>query len=93
MNYQVDHNEIKSRFEAIINNEVSIVNYTQDENGDILVTHTRVPRELEGQGIAAALTKAVLEYAKKQSLKVQPLCPYTQAYIRRHPEYKTLVAS
>ena len=93
MDYLVDHNEIKSRFEAIVNNEVSIVNYTQDEDGSLMITHTRVPREQEGQGIAAALTKAVLEYAKKQSLKVQPLCPYTKAYIARHPEYKVLVAS
>jgi len=93
MKYQVDHNEIKSRFEAIINNEVSIVNYTQSENGNLMITHTRVPRELEGQGIAAALTEAILEYAKQQSLKVQPLCSYTKAYIERHPEYKTLVSN
>ncbi|NDW17399.1 N-acetyltransferase [Dysgonomonas sp. 216] len=93
MNYLVEHNEVKSRFEAIINNEVSIVNYTQDENGEILVTHTRVPRELEGRGIAAALTKAVFEYAQKRSVKVRPLCSYTKAYVKRHPEYNHLIAS
>ncbi|MCY1382812.1 GCN5-related N-acetyl-transferase [compost metagenome] len=50
--------------------------------------HTIVPPELEGKGIASTLAKYVLEYAKDNTLKVKPYCPFINAYIDRHPEYQ-----
>ncbi|MCA9910763.1 MAG: N-acetyltransferase, partial [Gammaproteobacteria bacterium] len=50
-----------------------------------------VPPAYEGQGIAARLAHAALEYAKEQGLKVNPVCPYVKAYLRKHPEYQSIV--
>ena len=55
-------------------------------------THTGVPSQLEGRGIAAALVRHALEWAKAQGLQVVPACSYVQAYLRRHPEYQALTA-
>ena len=91
MEYRVNHNEQQSRFEAIIDGKIALVDYINDTEGVMTVTHTEVPKELEGQGIAARLTKTLLEYAVANQLKVRPLCPYTKAYIERHSEYSDIV--
>ncbi|MDR2956424.1 MAG: N-acetyltransferase [Prevotella sp.] len=92
MEYNVTHNEKLSRFEAEIEGLISLVDYRRRDNV-LMVTHTEVPPQLEGRGIAAALTKALLDYAQNNELKIRPICPYTRAYIQRHPEYQDLVAS
>lgn len=91
MEYNIQHNIAEQRFEVIIDGLMSEVTYKVDPEGNLRVIHSGVPRQLEGRGIAAALTKSLLEYAKGNSLKVIPVCPYTRAYIERHPEYKELV--
>ena len=91
MKYNVQHNIAEKRFEIIVDNLISIVDYSIEPNGSLKITHTEVPKQLEGKGIAASLTKAILNYARDCSLKVRPICPYTKAYIERKPEYKELV--
>ncbi len=91
MEYRIEHNRAASRFEVRIEEKLSLVDYIKQENV-LVVTHTGVPTELEGRGIAAALTKALLEYAKENGLKVKPVCPYTKVYIQKHSEYKDLVS-
>jgi predicted GNAT family acetyltransferase len=61
--------------------------------GDVLLlTHTEVPPALEGRGIAAALVKAALDWARAEGLRVRPLCSYVVTYMRRHPETQDLLA-
>lgn len=56
-----------------------------------MFTHTGVPPAYEGQGIASALVKEGLAYARKEGYKVVPLCSFVAAYIKRHPEYADLL--
>lgn len=90
MEYQIEHNEAASRFEVQVEGKLSLVDYIKQENV-LVVTHTGVPAELEGRGIAAALTKALLEYVRENNLKVRPVCPYTKAYVQKHAEYNDWV--
>lgn len=84
------NNVSKNRFEATINGAVAVVEYMRPGNR-IVFTHTEVPKELEGKGIAGKLAKTALDYAQQEQLQIMPLCPYIAAYIRRHPEYQSLV--
>lgn len=90
MDYNINHNEAENRFETEVDGLLSVVDYSL-QNGVLMITHTGVPKELEGRGIAAALTKYMLEYARAKGLQVNPICPYTATYIARHPEYSDLV--
>lgn len=90
MDYNIKHNEELSRFETVVDGELGMVNYRRKDNV-LAVTHTGVPLEIGGRGVAAALTKALLDYVRDNGLKVHPICPYTRAYIERHPEYEDLV--
>ena len=59
--------------------------------GKIIFTHTEVPPELEGHGVGGALARAALTYARKEGLRVVPLCPFIAAFIKRHKEFQDLV--
>src|SRR5665213_2553607 len=84
----IDHHRSKHRFEAREPHGMGVLIYHERKNGTLVFLHTRVPKELEGHGVAARLVKTALNYARHNELKVVPRCPYVAAYIERHPEFK-----
>ena len=54
-------------------------------------THTEIDERYEGQGLGSRLVRDALEDARRQGLKVLPMCPFVKAYIGRHPEFLDLV--
>jgi len=54
--------------------------------------HTEVPGDFEGQGVGSTLVKGAFEIVQAENLKIVPTCPFIAAYLRRHPEYQSLVA-
>ena len=86
----ITHNPQARRFETTKEGLVCLIDYVPFEGG-INLTHTYVPRALEGQGIASALTKYALEYARENHLKIIPSCSFIRTYLKRHPEYEDLV--
>ena len=90
MEYKIIHNEAESRFETLVEGKLALVDY-EKRNNILDITHTEVPKELEGRGIAGAITQFVLEYIKSNGLKIHPICPYTVAYLKRHSEYQDLI--
>lgn len=87
---EVRNNAAEQRFEARIGDEIAEIKY-QFMDGAIVFTHTEVPEDLEGHGIAAKMAHTALEDAKARHLAVIPFCPYVASYIKRHPEYVPLV--
>ena len=57
----------------------------------IVLEHTEVPPALRGHGLAQALARTALEYAREQALGVVPVCPLVRRYLARHREYQSLV--
>lgn len=90
MEYKTIHNEKESRFETEVEGLLCLIDY-EYKDGVYIVTHTEVPPQLEGRGIAGAMTKAMLDYIQDNGQKVNPICPYTKVYIQRHPEYADLL--
>jgi predicted GNAT family acetyltransferase len=48
--------------------------------------HTEVLPKAEGKGLAKKLLTTMVDHARKNALKVIPLCPYVHAQFKRHPE-------
>lgn len=68
----------------------AVVKYTR--LGDtLLIRHTEVPAHLAGQGVGTAVMRAVFEDARARSLHVTPMCAFSSAFVRRHPEFADLV--
>ena len=76
----------KNRFELIVEGHVAFMDYIISKQNIIYLTHTEVPRLLEGQGVGGVLVAKVFEFVKEQGLKVAPLCPFVAGYLKRHPE-------
>ena len=56
---------------------------------NLTVYHTEVAPEGEGKGLAKKMLQAMVEYSRKNNLKVTPLCPFVHAQFKRHPEEYT----
>ncbi|NMB10266.1 MAG: N-acetyltransferase [Tissierellia bacterium] len=56
------------------------------QNGEIAVVSTVVKESLRGQGIAEKLMDKVVEIAKKENLKINPICSYADVYLRKREE-------
>jgi len=86
-NLNIVNNTEKKRFEAQLDgDDLALIEYSI-AGKNILYTHTEVPSEYEGQGIATQLAHAVMEYAKNEGFKVQALCPFVNKYVSENPEY------
>lgn len=93
MTYDIRHNEATSQFETTVDGQTAYAAYELEEPGRIVFTHTIVPEELSGRGIAGELAKKALDYARSEKLTVVPQCAYMARYIDRNPEYKELMKS
>jgi uncharacterized protein len=86
----VRHNSADSRFEVTVDGLLSVADYERAA-GEIALTHTYVPVELRGRGIAEKLVRVALEFARAEQLKVVPACSYVEAFIARHAEFQPLL--
>jgi predicted GNAT family acetyltransferase len=86
---QVQHNTREQRFEATVDGHLCVAEYDL-RDGEMTFTHTFVPPELRGRGIAEKLVRTALDYARQESYRVVPACSYVATFIRRHREYVQL---
>ena len=87
----VRHNTAAHRYEIDTDGRMSVAEYELVE-GKQVFTHTLVPEELRGRGLAEALVKTALDDAMRAGRKVVPACWYVAKYIDRHKEYQPLLA-
>jgi uncharacterized protein len=90
MTISIQHDASLRQFYVIVDSYRCILDY-HFAAGTMTITHTGVPDAVGGRGIAAALTQTALEHARTSGWKVVPACSYASAYIRRHPEYQSLL--
>ncbi len=90
---QLVQNDEKKRFELKIDNHISFIEYILNNENIMFLTHTEVPNSLEGKGVGSSLVHKTLEFLKENNYKLAPLCPFVAAYLKRHPEWKSLLAN
>ena len=83
-------NDKTRRFEVTLGDEVAFAEYNLLHDAIVLL-HTEVPDAFAGRGVAGALIKTALAYARDHGLKVKPICPFAAGYIEKHPEWQDLV--
>jgi predicted GNAT family acetyltransferase len=79
----ISHDQDANQFTAAVDGHRAELDYTVAD-GVMTITHTRVPREIGGRGIAAELMRAALQVAAQRGLAVNPACSYAAAYMRKH---------
>jgi predicted GNAT family acetyltransferase len=81
----VSHDVSSHQFATVVDGYRAKLDYTL-AGGMMNITHTNVPPQIGGRGIAAELMGAALNFAREQNLEVNPLCSYAAAYLNKHPE-------
>jgi uncharacterized protein len=86
----VEHNSSAQQFELHVGSMLCLLQYRLN-GGKMIVYHTEVPPPIQNRGLAERMTRAALDYARAEKLKVEPRCPYTAAFLRRYREYSDLL--
>ncbi|GAB3737544.1 GNAT family N-acetyltransferase [Silanimonas algicola] len=84
------HRPERERFEAQLDGHGGVLRYLlrRGEGRPVMVIPSVVvDPAIEGRGVAGALTRAALEWARTEDVRVDPLCPYVEAWLCRHPEF------
>jgi len=89
----VRNNIAASRYEVVVDGSVAGFAAYRLHNDVVVFTHTEVDPDYEGRGLGSSLAKGALDDVRSQGGRIQPLCPFIAAYVKRHPEYQELVAS
>ena len=87
----VGDNAERRRFELFEQGSIAVADYRVQE-GRMILPHVEAAHALRGTGAAGRLMEGVFDAARRRGLKVVPLCPYADAYIRRHPQHEDLRA-
>lgn len=82
---EVKHDPAAHRFTVEVNGERGVLDYTLSGTA-MTITHTRVPKPIEGRGVAAELMREAVRTAEDQGWRVIPQCSYAVAYLVKHPQ-------
>ena len=87
-----DHAEAR-RYEARLGSDVVGFIAYHSEPGRITLLHTEVDPAFEGKGFGSRLIGGTLDDIHSRGLSVVPVCRFVRAYLERHPEYSSIVAT
>lgn len=78
-----------------VNNNTEILAemvYTMAAPDKMIIDHTEVSEELKGQNVGLQLVKTAVEFARANSIKIIPLCPFANSVFKRKPEFADVLA-
>jgi len=85
-------NTDKSRFEWKQDKHIAFANYSMTNNM-LYIEYVEAPQSLRGTGAASKLMEQIAHYAQQNELKIQPICNYAAAWMRKHKEYHSLLVA
>jgi uncharacterized protein len=94
MNIQHLAHGSKGAFIVKENNE-RLAEMTYSKAGDklIIIDHTEVSDALRGKGAGKQLVSAAVEYARKNKIKILPLCPFAKSVFERVSEFNDVLST
>lgn len=73
-------------------NSLAKITYLYSDDDIITVDHTYVSEELGGTGAGKLLLKELIDWARKEKIKIIPVCPFVKAQIEKTKEYQDMLA-
>ncbi len=74
-------------------NEKRLAEMTFSKAGDtrIIIDHTEVSDVLKGKGAGKQLVSAAVDYARKNNIKIIPLCPFAKSVFDKVKEFQDVL--
>jgi len=77
----------KGRFAAMDNGtEAGHITYSKAGDTTLILDHTEVNDAYRGQGIGKVIVMHIVELARKEGLRILPLCPFAKSVFDRTEE-------
>lgn len=93
MELEFRHDEQARRYTATTDGqEVGLLTYHPAGEGVINFTHTYVPPEHRGRGIADKLVEHALDETLRRGLRFEASCWFVDVFARRHERYQQAYA-
>ena len=72
-------------------NEEAMMTFFLTDDNKMTIDHTEVNTGNEGKGFGKKLLFKAIEYARKNNLKIIPVCSFVKSAIEKTPEFKDIV--
>ncbi|MDR0427484.1 MAG: N-acetyltransferase [Dysgonamonadaceae bacterium] len=73
--------------------ELGEMTYVWGGDDKIIIDHTGVRPEYEGQGVGQSLFHSAVNFAREEKIKIVPVCAFAIAMFRRAPENKDVLVN
>ena len=70
---------------------LAMMNYIMSDDRNMIVDHTKVDPSLKGQGVGKKLIKEMVDYVRKNQIKVKPRCSFVAAVLNKIPEWQDIL--
>lgn len=92
MEHKITHNEEKHRFEANQDGHPASIEYQLLGKEVMNIYQSTVPEPAGTGNLGPAMMKEALDFARRNHYKVLATCPFAQAYLRKHPDYRDILS-
>lgn len=93
MEIQLVEEGSKGRFRAMDNGtEAGHITYSKAGDSLLILDHTEVNDAYRGQGIGKIIVMHIVDLARKEGLRILPLCPFAKAVFDRTPEIRDVLS-
>ncbi len=92
---KIEHLENSKGGEFVIQesgNRLAEMDYTKAGGNKIIIAHTFVEDTFRGESIGKDLVAEGVKYARENSLKIIPLCPFAKSEFEKHSDYADVLA-
>ncbi len=81
------NDEKRGFFEASIDgNKAGLMTYTWAGDTRFIIDHTEVEPDYNGKGVGKEMVLKAVDFARKNNLKIIPLCPFAKATFDKNPD-------
>ena len=92
MEIKQNNGETRGEFVAFIDGrQAGLMTYTWAGADKFIIDHTEVEEAYNGKGVGKELLLAAVDYARKNNLKIIPLCPFANAQFKKNVEIQDVL--
>lgn len=90
----IKHNETETKGEFIlekVGRQAGKMTYSKMNNSKIIIDHTEVTEPFKNTGAGRELVEYGVKWARKNGIKILPLCPFAKNLIERDPDLQDVL--
>ena len=89
-----NNNEKNGEFVAFSEEKnAGLMTYTWAGTDKFIIDHTEVEPDFNGKGVGKEMVLAAVDFARKNGLKIIPLCPFANATFQKNVDLQDVLSS